>query len=441
MKFKEENSILLNSFWNRIFLRTSKRSKEPEMRFEFFTGTHCDLKCKYCYLINHGEALYPEEIQKPDVILNNLKISLDWLIKSVHRPYRIDLFGGELLSQELGFDCLKLILDKLKQVKNRPKCIFIPTNYIFLLSDKRTKMVKDFIKCFKRIRIPVVLSASFDGKYCEESRPFRGGKEKRDDKYYKKVFSFSKKYHFGFHPMICSESIENWRKNFLWFQENFKKFNIPLFRLYLLEVRDANWSKKQIKKFADFIDFLIEWTFSIPCKNDADKFLDFLFEMKGFNILRAPFIETGRGIMCALQNNFCVRLGDLTITPCHRTSYSPFILGKFRVKNNKIVGIEAKNPELAIAIRTFDVRSSPLCESCPLKYLCSGGCLGSQFETTGDLFSPIPTVCQLEHAKIYAMVKAYKRLGIYNKIYLRLNEDKKNSLDFLDEIMEKIEMQ
>ena len=61
--------------------------------------------------------------------------------------------------------------------------------------------------------------------------------------------------------------------------------------------------------------------------------------------------------------------------------------------------------------------------------------LGSQFETTGDLFSPIPTVCQLEHAKIYAMIKTYKKLNLYNKIYSILKENKKDSLDLFNEIM------
>jgi len=442
MNFKEENNVLLNSFWNRVLFKKNKNIND-EIGFELYFGTHCDLKCKYCYSANYGKRLYPENIQKPKNILLNLGLFLDWLTDNIHRNYRIDLFGGEPFSQNLGFDCLKLILDKLEQVKNKPKCIIIPTNYTFLLSDERTEMVENFIKGFKKIGVPIMLSASFDGKYCEKNRPFKLNKEMRDDKYYEKVFAFNKKYNFGFHPMIYSESIKDWKKNFLWFVENFKKYDIPLSKLYLLEVRNANWNKEQINKFADFITFLIKWTFNNFCKKDINKFLDFLFKEKGYNILHVPLANIAnisKGITCALQENFCIRLGDLVTAPCHRTFYDPFILAKFVVKKNKIIKIEAKNPELAIATRTFDVRSSLKCEFCPIKYLCSGGCLGSQFETTGDLFSPIPTVCQLEHAKIYAMMKAYKELGVYNKIYCKLNKNKRNSLDILDEIMEKIEI-
>jgi len=36
-----------------------------------------------------------------------------------------------------------------------------------------------------------------------------------------------------------------------------------------------------------------------------------------------------------------VRAGDLSIIPCHRTSYQKFIYGKYKTENNKIIGIEA----------------------------------------------------------------------------------------------------
>jgi len=39
----------------------------------------------------------------------------------------------------------------------------------------------------------------------------------------------------------------------------------------------------------------------------------------------------------------CVRLGDLAICPCHRTSYDKYLLGKFEVKDNQIIGIKANN--------------------------------------------------------------------------------------------------
>ena len=44
---------------------------------------------------------------------------------------------------------------------------------------------------------------------------------------------------------------------------------------------------------------------------------------------------------CTISYTLMIRAGDLSIVPCHRTSYQKFIYGKYIVKNNQIQGIEA----------------------------------------------------------------------------------------------------
>lgn len=432
--FKEENDILINSFLNHTFIKGWSKGLPNFEKVEIEIGTGCDLKCKYCYYNRYGEKLYPLKIQDPKLVYPNLEIFLDWMVKNNYRP-EIDFFSGEPFAQELGFKGLELILEKFKPCKNKPPRIIVPSNFTFLLSEEKTKRVEKLLKYSRKIGIPIILSASIDGKYSEGNRPFVSGKETRNDKYYDKCFAFNKKWDFGFHPMVYSELIENWKKNFLWFQKNFKKFGIHFFNIYLLEVRNAEWNKKQIKEMINFIDFLVEWSYRVPCERNGDKFADLIFKKRGYNILSNAFSNTGRGIGCSIQATLMVRLGDLTIIPCHRTSYSPYILGKFLVKNGRIIGIESNNPELLIGEISLESNNIPVCETCPIKYVCSKGCLGSQFETTGDLFSPIPSVCLLEHAKIYALIKSLKRLGLYEKIYEQIDERKKSSLNVVEKLI------
>lgn len=172
----------------------------------------------------------------------------------------------------------------------------------------------------------------------------------------------------------------------------------------------------------------------MPCHGDAQEFVEALFR-DGFNILKAPLTTVGRGMGCSIQSCLTIRIGDLAIVPCHRTAYEPFVSGHLIVEDGKITKIKALNPEVMMAIFSMDGKEQPVCESCLLKHLCTQGCLGSQFETTGDLFTPIPTVCRLQHAKMAAMIKTYEDLGISDLVYERIRPEKKVAINILKEML------
>jgi len=437
MSYQQENDTLITSLFERTFFE-SWNANPPELsnfhRVEFILNYKCNLACKYCYVTHYGDELYPPELYKDEAqVLNNLEMVLDWFIENNYAP-EIEVFSGEALIQDIGYKALNMILDKFEgKIKTR---IIIPTNYTFILSKTLTKQVETLLNRGKKIGIPIFLSASFDGKYCEANRPFQPGvKDLRDDDYYDKCFAFIKKWGFGFHPMIYSEKIRNWKDNFLWFQEMLKKHNIPWYRIYLLSVRNAEWSIQQTRDFHDFIEFLIKWVYDNPCNKDPKKYLDFLFKKRGFNILNGPLSTVGRGIGCSLQSQLFLRLGDLAIVPCHRTSYEHLILGHLKVEDNKIAGISAKNPELAVTKHSFSAKMFPYCETCLIRELCSFGCLGAQIETTGDLFTPIPTVCRQQHAKIRSMIKTYQELNMLDLILSNLSTEKVYAIKKLVEII------
>lgn len=435
MTYQTENDALVNSFLERTFLATWRNQageNENYRKLEFFLSTKCDLTCAYCYLARFGKQLYPPKFQKNKLVLDNLSIVLDWLIENKLVP-QLEIFSGEPLSQNIGYQALDMILDKFKNVENKPKSIVVPTNFTFILDDDKTKRIDLLLKKSREMGMPIILSASIDGKYCEANRPFKhSGDDPRDDDYYNRVFAFCKKWHFSFHPMIYSQNIERWPANFLWFQKMFVEHGIPWDGMYLLEVRNAEWDRESTVKFQDFISWLIEWVFTTHCHNKPEEYLNFAMRnSRGFNILGTPLTTCGRGLGCSIQATIHLRMGDLTIIPCHRTSYPGMNFAHFEIKDGRIAGIKADNPELMIAIASLDSKNQPMCEACLIKDLCAGGCLGSQLETTGDLFSPIPTVCRLEHAKIQAMVNTYKKLGLFEIICNKVTQEKKYALEVI----------
>lgn len=450
-QYKKDNDIVYKSYLERNWFSSWRLPRGESLNnlvsLEIYLTTDCNLGCTYCYLNRHEDNLYSPELRQSDNILQNLDLLLNWVIENKFTP-GLEFYSGGSLESELGFDALNLIYEKFSKIDLdfRPPYITIPTNYSFILDDQLIDKVEKIIENIKSLEINIFLSASIDGKFLEKkNRPFRSfermlkthsglfrpEEDNRDDVYYDKLFAFNVKHHFGFHPMVYSYGIELWKDNFLWFQEMFEKFNINFQDLYLLEVRNAEWNEHQIQEFLNFIDFLIKWSWN-KLNYDVDKFINFLINDKGFNILTDSLFLKTRGSGCGLQTSLYVRAGDLAIVGCHRQSYDGYEFGKFVVENNRIVDIESINLEFALGIAQYNMKSAPYCESCAIKDICMGSCLGSSLEVTGDAFTPVPVVCELTHRKIIQTIISLKEIGVYQDLLNVLDHKIVDILTYLE---------
>lgn len=442
-KFEEQNKELFMAFldrtWFEAWRRRSKGFKsagETEFylnysRLEFVLNSDCDLACKYCYLNKHGDEYTLPKRVDPKIVEKNAYLILDWCEENHFYP-ELEMFGGEILSQDVSYKILDRIISMAENGRKITTTTTIPTNMNFLFSDTKTKQVKELIDRAAKVGIRLALSASVDGKFMEQNRPPRSKEKVRGDDFYDKLFKFAVDVKVGFHPMIYLEGIDKWKDNFLWFQNKFKEYDIPWQNIYLLEVRNKEWTSEQCNHLRDFIDFLVKWIFEM-CGRSVQKFLNFTTHGagSGFNILKSPFTTIGRGLGCSSQSSFALRLGDLTINPCHRLQYKSFDAMTFLVEDNKIVDTQVKNFAMMMMVNSCTFRTFPACEICLIKTMCSGGCLGSQFETTGDVFSPIPTVCRMEHAKITATLKAFNDIGALEICLNALDTEKRNSINIM----------
>lgn len=419
-----QNKDLLENILDRTFFTAWKnqRYKTDNLynnyrSLELQINANCNLSCKYCYYDKYKKDLYPADIAKPSLVLHNTRILLNWLEENNLFP-EIELFSGEPLVQPISFEIIDLVLDWYIENNITDINIGLPTNSTFILNEDYLKLTEQLIDKATKNNLRLALSISDDGWYCSnENRPFKDG-TKRDEEFYDKLFKLAKKHCCAFHPMVYSNKIELWKDNFLWFQEQFKKYDIPWQSLYLLEVRNVEWTVPQIKEFYKFIRFVVNWTCDMLLKNGVTKnnIPRNVFDMKLFNIFNM-FSRMNRGIGCSIQSTMQLRLGDLTTTLCHRNAYEPYNLFKFEAENDKIVGVDPLNIGMMISMYSADANNFPFCETCSIKNLCNKQCLGAMFEVNKNQFIPIPTVCLLEHAKTSAILDELIDLGLLAYFY------------------------
>jgi len=445
--FQQENNELIKNFLERTFFRSWANPK-PEIinkednyffgnygSLEFNTTPSCSNNCKYCYSVKNAKEYYPDKtLWQTKNIFKNAKMVLNWLEEKKYQV-RLEIFGGDSLAQNVGYMILNEVLAKSANGHPVAKEIVIPTNMNFLFNDKRTEEVEEFIKLGRKFGTPVYLSASIDGAYLEENRPLTINKI-RDVSFYDKLFKFAKKHGTGFHPMVYSNGIEKWIDNFQWFQEKFKEYSLPPNNIYLLEVRNAEWTEKQCIELYKFMHWLAIWVSDI-IKTKQDPIKELFKNHWNFNILSSPFNQIGRGLGCSIQSGLYLRLGDLSFFPCHRLLQDFFKLFRFVTEKNKITDIEAYNPELFIAINSLNAVNFPMCEQCPLKNMCSHQCLGSSFESVGDIFIPDPNVCRMEHFKVLGILQGFKEGGMLDMILNAITPQRKEDVLYFMNLKEK----
>lgn len=408
---------------------------------ELIISPRCNLGCRYCYIHRHRKDIFGEECFNEEATVNNLKLILQWMEKNQFNP-NIEIFSGELLAQEIGYKVLDIIYEHFSQTDEvlRPRTITIPTNYTFLCSEEATARVEAIREKMNSIGIMLCLSASFDGKYMEDNRPYLKdmdidlGGGLRDDAYYERVFEYTARTMGGLHPMLYSRGMENWPKNFDWFQEMMAKYDIPWEAIYLLHVRNEEWTAEQIQASNDFIRHLYAFVWE-KVEHDPARLVAFILKGNGFNVLAQPFTSCGRGLTCGIQSQFTIRVSDMMMYPCHRLGYKDFWFGKMIPDEENVLRYENYNAELLIATYSLDKKGMPLCSQCPINHLCSGACLGAQYEASQNFMAPIPSICALVHATFITGIECLKKYGAFDIMLEQTDEEKRIQLQYLEEMV------
>jgi len=449
--YYDEKKEFIKTLLENTFFRDWKDAAREDAIFtniELMLTPKCNLSCSYCYYNNktaHGDGLYPPGIDTWEAALSNTDALFSYLEKNSYFPKSVDIFAGDALIHINSQKVIKKAVDFYHR-NSRIGMVVIPTNMAFIRNDRIVKDLEELFEYGKERGVKILLSASIDGKYLDpinrkNANPCVNNAEYYSDEFYDKVFAFSKKHGIGFHPMVHHQGIELWKQNWDWFQEQFEKHGIAWYNIYLLEVRNDGWTKNSIQEYVKFYKYVLEYAYK-KLFNHSDMFIKgFVCNGSGVypNLPKMNMFNNvgtmGRGIGCSLQTTMQIRMGDLSVVPCHRQSYDWCVGFKFVTQGGEIVDIEPKNAEFYSTQLTMDTKAFPYCETCLIRNLCCQGCPGSQLEVNGDAFMPIQSVCLLEHGKVKAQIEFLRDNGLYSLLISLLNKEQRMTFELVNKYL------
>lgn len=434
--YANNEAVLLETFLDATFKPIGQSKFYTSKTFEhleLIITPECNQRCDYCYITKYGKDLYPKHRRaNKETSMANLKMIMDYLIYEKHYIFKeYELFAGDMYTTGYMLDVFNLLLPYFQYVyKKVPELndemdirIIVPSNLRFVIDTEFTQQLLEVIKEFEKLGVIMNFSWSHDGKYSSDVRE----KTELTDEFYEAAFKFCNDTGAGIHPMICAAATPHLIDNYKWWVEMFEKYFPDRFAAQdyaprFLVVRNGDeWNEESIELYLNYLKFRFEDLIE-KYDGDMDKLAKMLFRADGaevingdiFDIINYTPLGQEGAMCCSLQKGLMIRISDLAIVPCHRLSYDHFIGGWFEVdeESKKIIGLKANNVATLIDTKSHKANLAPVCASCWNVNFCLGGCLGAQYEWSGELYLPIPSVCVLLKAQTSFILKMLCDTGI-----------------------------
>lgn len=447
-KYYLDEKKLLETWISKNYLPgifNDEKNKEWQLGegIELIIKPQCNQKCKYCYITQYGDKIYPIETRISDEeILKRIRMILEWIIENKIFIPRYELFAGDLFANNLYYKILDIFIeiytsirkDHLRNINTWQRTlVLLPTNgYVFRFEEQRNK-IRKYTKLLREAGLDLGVSWSTDGLYAADARENVLTTSSISQEDYDIIFPFMKELHFGIHAMIAPENIKNSIKNFDWWVEMYEKYHLETITEshdkfpYMLEVRNSYWTDEEIEEFTKLLRHI--WDTKLRFNgNSIEKMAYHCFIGDGANdtlhhsnaydptqLHKASVLDED-DLSCNMASLFRINLGDMSLPICHRTTYKEINGGNFEIKDNKIIGlIPSDGLSGYMQIKLLSPKFYPKCCICDYRDLCIKGCLGAQYEYSGEVLQPIPIVCKLEQAKINTLLELYNSYGVLNE--------------------------
>ena len=77
----EQNELLEYLLYNLAYPKLSEPDSNKDIALELFITTTCNKACEYCYLQKHQDKLYPQNLNKAEIIEQNCQILLNHFLE------------------------------------------------------------------------------------------------------------------------------------------------------------------------------------------------------------------------------------------------------------------------------------------------------------------------------------------------------------------------
>jgi len=364
----------------------------PVNNMTVFTTTHCNLRCKYCYLWHYGENKKSDEYQEDSpkekryqmhMPEKTMRQTIDWYI--VNCPLmnlRIWFFGGEpLFNMKVIKFAVKYMNEQLEREGFGRKCSYgITTNATLI-----TPEVNTFLK---EHNMGVLVSMDGCKELHDRNRVYKNGKGSWDN------------------AMKGLDELAKWKDP----KTTSIRWTVMPQDLDLLPEAVRGWFEQGYEHVAIEWVYEEDWTpYLVKFKETLDKINDLVIEWKikhnkyvyvkhlndGLKYIKVKQ-SLGNSLRCGTAN------GHVGISPkgdvfiCHRyvinfedefsigNVWDGYDIPKAQAINKKFLGEKITNwqyPEK--------------CKTCSMNIICNGNCLASNYDATGDWMKQPDWVCEM----------------------------------------------
>lgn len=361
-----------------FFGTPSENGNTPDnIKITLITTTDCNLRCKYCHM-NGGDKAN-KRYMDPKVAID----AIDGMIKLKPnaREIYVTFFGGE---PTLNMKTVKRVVNFIKSTQLKAR-FHISTNGIFSEAT---------LKYFSDNKFDITISADGVPKVNNRYRIFPNGTGTAE-KIEETIKQFvRRKLHFNVRMSVAKHNVINIPQAI----EYFSSLGVRFIHLELIK-EEGRAKRKGIRP--PHLKTYLKY-FKQGIKECEEKKV-FILNSSLMNLLTPStyFCSSAKGDMYVItpegKISLCYEIQNSS------PDYFDFIVGEVNGDGIKI------NDASLNKMCSINVNRLASCEGCFARYICGGGCPLRNLTTTGSLFIPSPSMCQMRREIIQDAV-----LSLYN---------------------------